>query len=121
MKATSKLFQANEIIKASSSKAEAIADIMNQLGVTKSNAFVYYTKCTNSVSGKTGEKATVSSPKTDKTASVIVEKAVKTAQKQRQTAQGQSASTKAKKVKEIDQMIASLQAQPATPFSGLGL
>ena len=121
MKATSKLFQANEIIKASSSKAEAIADIMNQLGVTKSNAFVYYTKCTKNVSEKTGEKAGVSSTKTDKTASVIVEKAVKSAQKQRVTAQGQSASTKAMKVKEIDEMIASLQTQPATPFSGLGL
>lgn len=121
MKVTSKLYQASIIINQENDKASAIARIMAELNVTKSNAFVYYTKCTKNVSEKTGEKAGVSAQKTDKTAAVIVEKAVKTAQKQRVTAQGQSASTKAKKVKEIDEMIASLQTQPATPFSGLGL
>ena len=120
MKATSKLFQANAIINSSADKAEAIARIQKELAVTKSNAFVYYTKCTKAVSEKTGEKAVKNTSKSDKTAQVIVEKASETAKKQRQTAQGQSASTKAKKVKDIDEMIANLAAQgQATPFGSL--
>lgn len=120
MKATSKLFQANAIINSSADKAEAIARIQKELAVTKSNAFVYYTKCTKTVSEKTGEKQVKNTSKSDKTAQVIVEKAVETAKKRTQTAQGQSASTKAKKVKDIDQMIANLAAQgQATPFGSL--
>ena len=120
MKPQSKLFQANAIINSSADKKEAIERIQKELGVTKSNAFVYYTKCTKTVSEKTVEKQVAKPSKTDKVGQVIVEKAVETAKKQRVTAQGQSASTKAKKVKDIDQMIANLAQQgQATPFGSL--
>lgn len=52
----SKIDQAREIVATTTDKATALQLIMEKLSVTKSNAFVYYTKCQSSSTLKTGEK-----------------------------------------------------------------
>lgn len=101
MKATSKLFQATEIVKVSESKAEALDAIVKQLGVTRSNAFVYYTKATKGVAKPAkAEKA----EKTESKTSVSMT----------------SASKKAAKLAEIDAFLASNKSAVGNPFAALG-
>lgn len=100
-----KLSTAVEIVKLSADKQEAMAKIMEELGVTKSNAFVYWTKAT---------KALGSAPvvKTEK-----VEKARKT-----NPVTGTTPEKARAKIAEIDNVIAGLKASGATvasPFAGL--
>lgn len=103
MKAQSKLFQATAIVNVCNDKAEALAMIMKELSVTKSNAFVYYTKATKGVA----KPAKVSTVKTD-------EKTVsKTAVSMT------SASKKQQKLAEIDAFLASAPSSAGNPFAAL--
>lgn len=89
-----KLNQAIDIVNQTSDKNKAIETIMETLSVTKSNAFVYWTKAVNKVNGVTVTKAK-KNPITETTP-----------QQHR------------KMVKEIDEVIAELKASgiPQSPF-----
>lgn len=107
MSKVTKLSIATDIVKAVSGKADALAAIMEQLNVTKSNAFVYYTKAIKALGQPVGEKA----PKAEKVAKVKVNPVTETSPEK----------VKAK-VAEIDAVIAGLKASGATvasPFAGL--
>lgn len=107
MSKVTKLSQATEIVKASASKADALAKIMEALGVTKSNAFVYYTKATKA----TGTEL----PKGEKPAKAKAAKA--------NAVTGTSPAKAKAKVAEIDAVIAGLKAsgvKVASPFQALG-
>ena len=85
-------------------KALALSEIMNVLGVTRSNAFVYYTKATKGVA-KPAKVAKDSKPV-------------------KESVQGTSVAKKAQKVAEIDQLIAGLKAsgaKVASPFAMVGI
>jgi hypothetical protein len=92
------LSKATEIVKASASKAEALEKIVQELSVSRSNAFVYFTKAS---------KILGSAPATEVKASKVTELSPEKA---------------AKKVAEIDKVIAGLKAngaKVASPFSTL--
>ena len=96
------LSKAIEIVKASASKPEALAKIVETLGVSRSNAFVYYTKAT---------KGVTKPAKAEKAETV------------KESVQGTSPAKKAAKVAEIDKVIAGLKqsgAKVASPFAALG-
>lgn len=96
------LSKAIEIVKASASKAEALEKMVTDLGVSRSNAFVYYTKATKGVA------------KPAKAAAVA---------KVKESIQGTSVAKKATKIAEIDAVIANLRktgAKVANPFAQLG-
>ena len=105
MKVT-KLSQATEIVKSAKTKQEALADIQNALGVSKSNAFVYFTKATKILG----------------TGPVKGEKVAKAPAKAKSKVT-ETSDTKVKaKVAEIDAVIAGLKAngaQVASPFAAL--
>ena len=101
MSKVTKLSQAIEIVKAAADKKQALADIQNALGVSKSNAFVYYTKATKGVAKPVVEKA----------AKAVVEK---------------TDAKREKKLSDIDRFILSVKAQAEnkpipSPFAGLGV
>jgi meiotically up-regulated gene 157 (Mug157) protein len=101
MKAQSKLFQATAIVNACADKAEALAMIMTELSVSKSNAFVYYTKATKGVSKPA--------------------KADKATKPAKESIQGTSSTKKAQKLAEIDAFLASNAASAkGNPFAALG-
>jgi len=98
---------ATRIVASTPDKALALSDIMNVLGVTRSNAFVYYTKATKGVA-KPAKGA------------VKAEKATKPV---KESIQGTSVAKKATKIAEIDAVIANLRKSGATvasPFAQLG-
>lgn len=98
MSKVTKLSQAIEIVKAAADKKQALADIQNALGVSKSNAFVYYTKATKGVVTKPSVKEAVG----------VVEKA--------------KSAKSSKKLSDIDRFIASVKAEGTpSPFAGLGV
>lgn len=102
------LSRATEIVKASASKAEALEKIMAELSVSRSNAFVYFTKASKALGAE-------AAPKADKAPKVS--KAVKV------NPVTETSPEKAKaKIAEIDKVIAGLKASGATvsPFAGLG-
>lgn len=106
MAKVTKLSQATEIVKAAKTKQQALADIQNALGVSKSNAFVYFTKASK-ILGQA--PASVKTDKAEK--SVKVNKVTET-----------SPAKVSKKVAEIDAVIANLKASGAavaSPFAGL--
>jgi len=107
------LSRATEIVKASASKAEALDKIVAELGVKRANAFVYFTKASKAL-------GTVAAPKVEKAAKA--EKAVKPARKGVNPVTETSPEKAAKKVAEIDAVIAGLRKSGATvsPFAGLG-
>lgn len=99
MQAQSKLFQATAIVNACADKAEALAMIMKELSVTKSNAFVYYTKVTKGVS-KPAKESTVKT-----VSNTIVSMS--------------NQSKRAKKLAEIDAFLASSPSSASNPFAAL--
>lgn len=104
MSKVTKLSQATEIVKKAKTKQEALADIQNALGVSKSNAFVYFTKASKILG-----QAPVKAPKAEKVAK---------ANKVTETSPAKAAV----KVAEVDAVIAKLKASGATvasPFAGL--
>ena len=109
MSKVTKLSQATEIVKAAKSKQEALADIQNALGVSKSNAFVYFTKASKALGTA---PATVKAPKAEKVGKAKTSKVTEI-----------SPEKAAKKVAEIDAVIAGLKAngaKVASPFAQLG-
>ena len=82
MSKVTKLSQATEIVKAAKSKQEALADIQNALGVSKSNAFVYFTKASKALgsapaTAKAPKAEKVAKAKTSKVTEISPEKAAK--------------------------------------------
>ena len=95
------LSKAIEIVKATASKAAALEQMVTELGISRSNAFVYFTKATKGVA------------KPAKTEAVA---------KVKESIQGTSVAKKATKVAEIDAVIANLKksgAKVASPFAAL--
>ena len=111
------LSRATEIVKASASKAEALEKIVAELSVSRSNAFVYYTKAHKALVGDAYPN--LKAPKVDK----MAERAAKTARARKVNPVTETSPEKAKaKIAEIDKVIAGLKASGATvsPFAGLG-
>ena len=107
MSKVTKLSQATEIVKAAKSKQQALADIQNALGVTTSNAFVYFTKASKALGTA---PATEKAPKAEKVGKVNKVTELTPAKA-------------AVKVAEIDKVIAGLKAngaKVASPFAQLG-
>lgn len=98
------LSRATAIVKASATKAEALDKIVAELSVTRSNAFVYFTKAS---------KALGTAPSTEK-----APKAVKVAKANPVT--GLSQEKAAKKVAEIDATIAKLKSKTSKATSPFG-
>lgn len=104
------LSRATEIVKASASKAEALEKIVAELNVTRSNAFVYFTKATKAL-GSAGTEAAPKAEKTEKPAKVKTSKVTELSPEKAKA-----------KVAEIDKVIAGLKAngaKVASPFAGL--
>jgi hypothetical protein len=88
------------IVRNTPDKSLALSEIMNILGVSRANAFVYFTKAT---------KALSSFDKVEKVMTGKVSKVTET-----------PVARRTKKVADIDAVIASLKGNPVSPFSGLG-
>ncbi len=102
-----KLARATEIAKASATKQEAIEKIMNEMGVTKANAFVYFTKIQKIL----GDSAPAS-VRVRKEAVATPQEPVATVEpvKTEGDVLTMTPAKKAKKVKKIDTMIAAVAA-----------
>ena len=94
---------ATRIVASTPDKALALSEIMNVLGVTRSNAFVYYTKATKGVAKP----------------AVGAAKAVKASKPAKESIQGTSATKKAQKLAEIDAFLASASSAKGNPFAAL--
>ena len=95
------------IVRTSTDKATALADIMNILGVSRSNAFVYHTKAS---------KILFSANNLDE----IVGKVSPMYKKVTESVQGTTATKKAQKLKEIDAFLANAPTAKGNPFAALG-
>ena len=95
------------IVRTSTDKATALADIMNILGVSRSNAFVYHTKAS---------KILFSADKVDG----VVAKVSPQYKKVSESIQGTTATKKAQKLKEIDAFLANATSAKGNPFAALG-
>jgi hypothetical protein len=94
---------ATRIVASTPDKALALSEIMNVLGVTRSNAFVYHTKATKGVAKP----------------AVGAAKAVKASKPAKESIQGTSATKKAQKLAEIDAFLASASSAKGNPFAAL--
>lgn len=103
-------------------KAEILNMLMGELNVSRSNAFVYFTKATKAlgISVTKGESKAKKVAKTDeqKADEFFKDAAAKLAKK-RATVTELSPAKKAKKVAVIDKVIADLK--PQSPFAALGV
>ena len=95
------------IVRTSTDKATALADIMNILGVSRSNAFVYHTKAS---------KILFSANNLDE----IVGKVSPMYKKVSESVQGTSSTKKAQKLAEIDKFLAGASSAKGNPFAALG-
>jgi superfamily II DNA helicase RecQ len=96
------------IVRTSTDKATALADIMNILGVSRSNAFVYHTKAS---------KILFSANNVDEVMAKVSPKYKKVSE----SVQGTSSTKKAQKLAEIDAFLASNAASSkGNPFAALG-
>jgi len=103
------LSRATEIVKASATKAEALDKIVAELSVSRSNAFVYFTKASKILGSA---PANPKAPKAEKVAKVKVNPVTETSPEKARA-----------KVAEIDKVIAGLKAngaKVASPFAQLG-
>jgi len=94
---------ATRIVASTPVKAEALVEIMTVLGVTRSNAFVYFTKATKGVAKPAA-------------GAVKAEKATKPV---KESIQGTSSTKKAQKLAEIDAFLASASSAKGNPFAAL--
>lgn len=94
------------IVRTSTDKATALADIMNILGVSRSNAFVYHTKAS---------KILFSANNLDE----IVGKVSPLYKKVTESVQGTSSTKKAQKLAEIDKFLAGNASAKGNPFAAL--
>lgn len=103
-------------------KAEILNMLMGELNVTRSNAFVYFTKASKAlgISVTKGESKAKKAVKTDeqKADEFFKDAAAKLAKK-RASVTELSPAKKAKKVAVIDKVIADLK--PQSPFAALGV
>ena len=95
------------IVRTSTDKATALADIMNILGVSRSNAFVYHTKAS---------KILFSANNVDE----IMGKVSPQYKKVSESVQGTSSTKKAQKLAEIDAFLANTTSAKGNPFASLG-
>ena len=95
------------IVRTSTDKATALADIMNILGVSRSNAFVYHTKAS---------KILFSASNLDE----IMGKVSPQYKKVSESVQGTSGTKKAQKLAEIDAFLANTTSAKGNPFAALG-
>ena len=94
------------IVRNSTDKATALADIQNILGVSRSNAFVYHTKAS---------KILFSANNLDE----IMGKVSPQYKKVTETVQGTSGTKKAQKLAEIDAFLANTTSAKGNPFAAL--
>ena len=95
------------IVRNNPTKFVAIAEIMNILGVSRSNAFVYHTKAS---------KILFSANNVDE----IMGKVSPQYKKVSESVQGTSATKKAQKLAEIDAFLANAPTAKGNPFAALG-
>ena len=95
------------IVRNTPDKALALSEIMNILGVSRSNAFVYHTKAS---------KILFSANNVDE----IMGKVSPKYKKVSESVQGTSATKKAQKLAEIDQFLANAPTAKGNPFAALG-
>jgi hypothetical protein len=104
------------IVRNTPDKSLALSEIMNILGVSRANAFVYFTKATKTLTSyDVVDSALAGRPGIKFDEMGLPKKA--TAVQGRAT---DARAKRAKKVAEIDSIIASLKGNPVNPFSGLG-
>ena len=95
------------IVRNTPDKALALSEIMNILGVSRSNAFVYHTKAS---------KILFSANNLDE----IVGKVSPQYKKVSESVQGTTATKKAQKLAEIDKFLAGASSAKGNPFAALG-
>jgi len=95
------------IVRNTPDKALALSELMNILGVSRSNAFVYHTKAS---------KILFSANNLDE----IVGKVSPQYKKVSESVQGTSSTKKAQKLAEIDAFLASNASAKGNPFAALG-
>ena len=93
------------IVRKTPDKSLALSEIMNILGVSRANAFVYFTKASKALSSFDVVDNVLANRPGIKKVSKVTELPV---------------ARRAKKVADIDAVIASLKGNPVNPFSGLG-
>jgi hypothetical protein len=98
---------ATSIVRNTPDKALALAEIMNILGVSRANAFVYHTKAS---------KILFSANNVDE----IMGKVSPQYKKVSESVQGTSATKKAQKLAEIDKFLAGNASAKGNPFAALG-
>lgn len=129
------LSKATELVKRNTEaripKAEILNMLMGELNVSRSNAFVYFTKASKAlgITVTKGESKAKKVAKTDeekadeffaKAAARMVAKTAKEASKKSKTTVTElTPAKKAKKVAEIDAVVAALK--PQSPFAALGV
>jgi hypothetical protein len=96
------------IVRNTPDKSLALSEIMNILGVSRSNAFVYYTKATKALTSYDVVDSVLAGRPGIKKVTAVQGRATDARAK------------RAKKVADIDAVIASLKGNPVNPFSGLG-
>ena len=94
------------IVRNTPDKALALSELMNILGVSRSNAFVYHTKAS---------KILFSANNVDE----VVAKVSPKYKKVSESVQGTSSTKKAHKLKEIDAFLASASSAKGNPFAAL--
>lgn len=131
----SKVAFATELVKAAidarTPKADILAQLMSEIGISKANAFVYFTKATKALGitvskgeGKAGKVAKTDDEKADEffekaAARMIAKTAKEASKKSKATVTELTPAKKAKKVAEIDAVVAALK--PQSPFAALGV
>lgn len=95
------------IVRNTPDKALALSEIMNILGVSRSNAFVYHTKAS---------KILFSASNVDE----VMGKVSPQYKKVSESVQGTSSTKKAQKLAEIDKFLAGASSAKGNPFASLG-
>ena len=95
------------IVRNTPDKALALSEIMNILGVSRANAFVYHTKAS---------KILFSASNVDE----VMAKVSPQYKKVSESVQGTTATKKAQKLKEIDAFLANTTSAKGNPFAALG-
>jgi hypothetical protein len=98
---------ATRIVASTPDKALALSEIMNVLGVSRSNAFVYHTKASKALNGAGSTDKPVKAEKAEKAVS-------------KTSVSMTSATKKAAKLAEIDAFLANNKSAAGNPFAALG-
>jgi len=104
------------IVRKTPDKSLALSEIMNILGVSRANAFVYFTKASKALSSFDVVDNVLAGRPAVKFNEMGLPKKVTAVQGRATVARAR----RDKKVADIDAVIASLKGNPVSPFSGLG-